>query len=239
MDQDERRVRKNQLRREQRAKMRQDSLSMEYIRLKYNSIYTEAIGYYNTLNKKYPEKFDLRKTEEVKALKPTIEKPTEQVPRPQAPDFPNPPTPIRLRFGERFIYKDTFQLKIPLMCPFTPEKTVTTETVTPEKTVTTETVTPEKTVTTETVTTEVIQEGTVYVPPEILPTLVDDEIPEDTIYPSLFDELDPRLVQQIIDELQGDPDFKNIMTNIEQEINYEDMDIDMDVLDDYTLEKEL
>ena len=84
-----------------------------------------------------------------------------------------------------------------------------------------------------------MEEGTVYEPPEILSTLVDAEIPEDTIYPSLFDELDSRLVQQIIDELQGDPDFKNIMTNIEQEINYEDMDIDMDVLEDYTLENEL
>ena len=322
MDQNERRVRKNQLRRGQRTKMRQDSLSIEYIRLKYNDIYTEAIEFYNSVNKKYPEKYDLRKTEEFKVLKSDmarIEKPIEQVPRPQTPDFPNPPTPIRLRFGERCIYKDNLQLRIPLMSPetvtteiiqegtihtppvtteiiqegtvhtppvtteiiqegtvHTPPVTteiiqegtvhtppVTTEIIqegtvhTPPVTteiiqegtvhtppVTTEIIqegtvhTPpvtteiiqEGTVHTPPVTTEIIQEGTVHTPPvttEILPMVV-DEILEDTIQPSLFDELDPQLIQKIIDDLRGDPDLKDIMTNIEQEVEYEELGMDID-----------
>ena len=240
MDQDKRRERKNQLRREQRAKTRQDSLCMEYIRLKYNQIYTEAIESYNALNQKYPNKFDLRKTEEVKTIEPT--------------DFPSPPTPCRLRFGEKFIYKDNIQLRIPLMCPSALQKTSNTETPTTE-TPTTETPNTE-TPTPETAITEVIQEGsalleipedTIYpsqtpTPETAITEVIQEgsalpEIPEDTIYPSLFNELDQQLIDQIIDELRGDLDFKTIMTSVEEDMSY-DMDIEMDVLDDYTLEKE-
>ena len=257
MDQNERKVRKNQRRRERTIQMRKDSLILEYISVKYNAIYAEANEFYNSLNQKYRGKFDLRKTEDFKVFKADmtrIEKPIEQVseqvsdPRPQAPDFPDPPTPFRLRFGEKCIYKDTMLLRIPLALP----KTVTTEIIqedTPP--VTTDSVTTEiiqedtPPVTTDSVTTEIIQEGT---PPvttdsvttQILPMAV-DEILEDTIHPSLFDELDPNLIQEIINGLKEDPDLKDMMTNIEQQVDYEElgMDLDIDILEGYTLENEL
>ena len=71
--------------------------------------------------------------------------------------------------------------------------------------------------------------------------MVVDEILEDTIHPSLFDELDPNLIQEIVNDLKRDPDLKDIMTNIEQQIDYEElgMDINIDILEDYILENEL
>ena len=54
------------------------------------------------------------------------------------------------------------------------------------------------------------------------------------MHPSLLDELDPDLIQQIIDELNAEPDLNNIMTDIEQEIQFEElgMDIDLDIPED-------
>ena len=175
MDQKERKVRKNQRRRERTSQMRQDSLSLEYIRLKYNNIYAEANEFYRSLNNKYSEKLDLRKTEDFKVFKADmarIEKPIEQVseqvsdPRPQTPDFPNPPAPIRLRFGERCIYKDTMRLRIPLMST----DPVTTEII---QEGTARTPPP---VTTDPVTTEIIQEDTARTPPPVTTGPVTTEI---------------------------------------------------------------
>ena len=286
MNENTRRQRKNQLRREQRSKMRQDLLITEYIQLKYQNIYTEAAEFYNSINGKYPAKYDLRKTDEFKLLKADmigqrIEKPSrhpiEQVsePRPATPDFPEPPTPVRPQF-ERHIYEDTLQLRIPLMSPQPKTPSVTTEIIeegtiqTPSVTteiieegtiqtpsVTTEIIeegtiqTPsvtteiieEGTIQTPPVTTEIIEEGTIQTPPvttEISRMLTDQILEEDTIQPSLYDELDPQLIQKIIDELRGEPCLQDIFTNIEQQVEFEElgMDIDLDILEDYTLEKE-
>ena len=281
-----RRQRKNQLRREQRSKMRQDLIITEYIQLKYHDIYTETTEFYNSINRKYPAKYDLRKTDEFKLMKADttgerIEKPShhpiEQVsePRPATPDLREPPTPVRLRF-ERHTYEDALQLRIPLMSPKPKRPPVTTEIIeegtiqTPPVTteiieegtiqtpsVTTEIIeegtiqTPpvtteiieEGTIQTPPVTTEIIEEGTIQTPPvttEILPMLTDEILKEDTIQPSLYDELDPQLIQRIIDDLRGEPCLQDIFTNIEQQVEFEElgMDIDLDILEDYTLEKE-
>ena len=242
--QNERYIKKNDRRRERGAEIRQDTVMIQYIRVKHNAIYAEAVDFYDSLNRKYPHKKDLRKTYEFKDFIANVkEKPIEQVSDPPSPKA------LRLRFGERHILKgnNVMELRIPLMStkPVTTEiqeDTVTTEiqedTVTPE--IQEDTVTPEiqeDTVTTEiqedTVTTEIIQEGTVNTVNTEQPWLV-DEIIEDTIHPSLLDELDPDLIQQIIDELNAEPDLNNIMTDIEQEIQFEElgMDIDLDIPED-------
>ena len=64
-----RRERKNELRRERKNKTRQDSLISEYIRVKYANIYVEAAQFYNSINRKYATKHDLRRTQEFRVWK--------------------------------------------------------------------------------------------------------------------------------------------------------------------------
>ena len=56
-------------RREKQNKIRQALLVNEYIYVKYFNIYHEAAEYYNSLNRLYPTRPDLRKCDEFKALK--------------------------------------------------------------------------------------------------------------------------------------------------------------------------
>ena len=228
--QNEKYIKKNDRRRERGAEIRQDTLMIQYIRVKHSAIYAEAVDFYDSINRKYPHKKDLRKTYEFKDfIANGKEKPIEQVSDPPSPKA------LRLRFGERHIIKDNhvMELRIPLMSTKPVTTKIQEDTVTPP--VTTEI--QEDTVTTEiqedTVTTEIIQEGTVNTVNTEQPWLV-DEIIEDTMHPSLLDELDPDLIQQIIDELNAEPDLNNIMTDIEMEIQFEElgMDIDLDIPED-------
>ena len=64
-------LRKEQ-RRENRSKVRQALLISEYVRYKHFAVYQEAANFYNEVNSYYPSKYDLRKTDEFKALKMAI-----------------------------------------------------------------------------------------------------------------------------------------------------------------------
>ena len=240
MDSKEKYNRKNSRRKERTLEIRKESVIIQYIRANHRAIYAEANDFYQQLNLKYPLKKDLRKTWEVKDLK-----------LKEKADPPPPETfrTFRFQFGQRFINKDkNFQLRIPLLSTTTgiqKEKgTTTTETIheaTPIEEVITETIheaTPIEEVTTEIiheatppvttpieeVTTETIEEGIANTERACLT----DEI-GDTIEPTVFDDLDPDLIRQIIDELREDLGLHDIMTDIEQEIECEEMDIDMDI----------
>ena len=56
-------------RRENRSKVRQALLISEYVRYKHFAVYQEAANFYNEVNSNHPLKYDLRKTDEFKALK--------------------------------------------------------------------------------------------------------------------------------------------------------------------------
>ena len=56
--------RKNQWRRQEALKVREHRVTVGYMEAKYPQIYEEAIGFFNMLNNTYPDKKDLRKTNE-------------------------------------------------------------------------------------------------------------------------------------------------------------------------------
>ena len=56
-------------RRQSRVKTRESLFIADYLEMKYNDVYTEVAKVYNSLNKKYPQKPDLRRTPEFRALK--------------------------------------------------------------------------------------------------------------------------------------------------------------------------
>ena len=57
-------------RKEYAAKIRQERVITEYMRITQPILYAEAVKFYNTLREKYANKNDLRKVAEFKALKP-------------------------------------------------------------------------------------------------------------------------------------------------------------------------
>ena len=80
---------------------RTDKVITKYVKNKYPAVYTEAVGYYETLNKLYPNKIDLTKTAEFISLT----KPEESA-------------------------ATTIQLRIPLMSPAQVKKTASAATET-------------------------------------------------------------------------------------------------------------
>ena len=62
-------IRKNRWRRAEAVRIREQRIISGYAEIKYPDIYKEAAGFYNLLNKKYPSKNDLRKTNEFELLK--------------------------------------------------------------------------------------------------------------------------------------------------------------------------
>ena len=74
----------------------------------------------------------------------------------------------------------------------------------------------------QTLTEEVLEEGTI-----------------DTVEPSLYEEISPEVIDRIIAELRGDPGLKDIMTNLEEEIEQEQIGMEVDVEVDDRLETEM
>ena len=196
---EKRRDRKNELRREQKTKSRKDAVCIEYIRLKYGKIYDEVNEMYTKLNAKYPNKYDLRKTMEIKNMESECQISESQ--------FQDPPKPCRLKFGKHFILKDNVSLRIPLMSH---PKTSKTEVEQQNSEITEKQIT-EKQITQKQrgdIVTEVVQEGIAF-----------PEIPLETVSPTLFDELDSKLLEEIIDELQEDIDLNSILDSIEYDMD--------------------
>ena len=66
----ERIIKKREARIKQRKNERQELFVSDYVKHKYKDIYDEATQVYQILNKNYPDKYDIRKTEEHKATIP-------------------------------------------------------------------------------------------------------------------------------------------------------------------------
>ena len=109
--------RKNEWRRAQTAKVREERVITGYIETKYPKIYAEAAAFYNRLNKKYPSKCDLRKTNDYHVWKTTITGETVKSSSTKKA-FPNikKHTYVDIESSsDTKKYEDNLQLKIPLM----------------------------------------------------------------------------------------------------------------------------
>ena len=68
-----------------------------------------------------------------------------------------------------------------------------------------------------------------------------DGISQETmaINPSLTEEIPEDIIQHIITELQADPEIRTIMTNIEEEFEFDHIGMEVEIADDDRLEDEL
>ena len=74
---------------------------------------------------------------------------------------------------------------------------------------------------------------------ETLYTVTEEILEENTIQPTIFEELAPGILDQIINELRQEPDLRDIFTDIEQQFEFEQLGMDIDISEDNTLENEL
>ena len=75
---------------------------------------------------------------------------------------------------------------------------------------------------------------------QTLQTVTEEILQESTaIYPSLQKEIDPEVIERIINELRQDPDLKDIVTAVEEQIEVEQIGMDVDISIDDRLENEL
>ena len=257
MERRERVQRRRELRKTHRSITRRELLVADYVQYKYSDIYAEAVQFYNVLNDLYPTKNDLKKTYEYKAWKKNVRtalNPSSlniQTPiHPQAtheeqPETSGstqslppssdrceqtesqPPSPIH---PEKRIYADNLQLRIPLI-QYPSVTTETLETVTDIQypSVTTETL--------ETVTD--IQYPSVTT--ETLETVTEETLAAGTIEPSLLQEISPDAIEKIIEELRAEPDLRDILSAVEEQLEFEQLanDIEIPEYEYDLLEKEL
>ena len=75
---------------------------------------------------------------------------------------------------------------------------------------------------------------------ETLQTVTEETLQRGTAFePSLYEELAPEVVDKIINELRAEPDLQDIVTCIEQDLEFEQLGMDIAMLEDDLLEKEL
>ena len=210
----------------------------EYVQCKYKDIYREASMLYNQINKKYPQKPDLRKTVDFRMWRNNVAiangERTTYVPREKEYKYkrtnygdiilkattetaaetpsesPVPPNQIDARINGM-----TMCLNIPLM--EIPHNNFSEESVS--------------------------EEGDQTVDPSVL-----NQIPppsqefDQTLDPSVLDQIPSETVERIIQELQQDPDLKDLMDDVLNTVNTEEeivgLEIDLPELGDL-LEEEL
>ena len=253
---------KNQKRRESRSRIREAIFVHEYVQTKYVHIYAEVAKLYNALNEAYPCKPDLRRTEEFRLWKngiaiersfPAIPVPKQKrrryvhaphknIPLPMYVDDLNdlsdegnqdsvPTTEIQSPQASLDSEK-VMRLEIPLL---THTKKHLPESVQAPVEIPGEIL--------ETAMEEVIEQAPVEIPGEILETVMEEVIDESTdmLHPSLLDEVSPEVIDKIIAELREEPELRDIVAGLEQQIEIEEsaeLEIDISDLDD-RLEDEL
>ena len=75
---------------------------------------------------------------------------------------------------------------------------------------------------------------------ETLETITEETLQEGTVLePSLYEELPPEVIDKIIRELQAEPGLQDIMASIEQQLEFEQLGMDIDIDEDDLLACEL
>ena len=253
---------KKQLRRNNTAKKRQATFICEYVFNKYFDIYQEAAAVFNQINTIHPKKPDLRTSIEFKNWKRELK----GLPKIRPSEKRDPTHPViypnitihethdvqHVLEGDNItqiiesVPKKIMQLEIPLLSPQTLKTSLQEETTTDNDEV------PEGGNNDE-VLEQVLDEGdTGCLMSEQETTMNKDQVinqvPEGgnndevlSVEPSLFEDISPSLMVELVAELRADPNLAAVMDDFETslgDIDYE-LDIGMNVEIDDRLEKEL
>ena len=228
----ERSAKRRQARKARTDATRLDSFLADYIKHKYNNLYNEAKQFYDMLRHRYPSKLDLKKTKEYEFWKNntginlTATRSNAQLETLQTPPQSSKQTqPVPSDF-EQPSPSDSEQ-------PTSPSDEQT-HSVHPDQCDYNDNLQlriPLMKVTS-------IQKEPMIIT-ETLETVTEETLAVGAIQPSLEQKISDELLEQIIEELQGDPELHNIFSTLEEQIDFEQLGMDIEINDDNLLEKEL
>ena len=244
---------KNQKRIERKGLIRQSIFISEYVRCKYPDLYHEAGLMYNEMNAAYPRKPDLRKCKEFREWKNSIAvsngQQTTSIPREKSYRYmrteynnivlnptnespiESPTTPQENGYLNRPLTQRIMCLNIPLMpppCDSTSYETIIEEGdwATQEPDQTTDPSTPQEPATQE--------------PNQTTDPSTPQESAEQCMDPSIMDQIAPEIVEKIIQELRLDPALKDLMDDVESQVEEEIIGLEVDVPElDYLMDQDL
>ena len=237
----------------------------DYVQTKYHHIYEEAAELYNNLNHLHPRKPDLRRTDEYRLWRNTIAQelsmPLIIKPRQKKRQFVhtthrNIPLAIRVEPTSSLIVLPDAenQNSAPERPP--PEIQSSPSPVESPPAETPTSPPPSESPPSAHIHQKIMQlriplmtpsqnspksvQTPVETPDEMVETVIDEGMQSDILYPSLMEEVAPEIIDKIIAELRQDPQLKDIVAGVEQQIQEEEVGLDID-LPDYSdpLEEEL
>ena len=245
MDRERKVARRRQLRKRNTDIMRKASFVADYIQSIHPDIYSQAVGFYDKVDRLYPNKKDLKKTVFYKKWKIRVAR-QQATPSASTQDNAEEESPT-------VTYRDNLQLRIQLNdyeqgtdhAAETSEKTEIDEqgtdhaAETSEKTEIYEQGTDHPVETSEK--TEIDEQDTDHAAETSEKTEIDEQDTDqvDTINPSMFEEVSPQLLEKIIEDLRNEPELKDIVTSIEEQISFEQeflqlgMDLDIPELENW------
>ena len=180
-------------RRAQAAKTREERTITAFIKAKHPEVYHEAAAFYNVLNRRYPNKNDLRKTPEFHSLTLNVPVQTTKYWKKEYPDI-NVALP----------FKDTLELRIPLL-----NKTAE-DTPEPVQICVVEEGTPTTTEDTPTTTTTPTPE-----PVQFCVVEGEGTATTTTPEPIQLSDIDNDIIEKIIADLQKDTDLQSIFDDMD------------------------
>ena len=208
----------------------------EYIQYKYKDMYREAGMMYNELNKQYPRKPDLRKTPEFRQWKNKMAK-------------ANGESPVHVPREKKYLYKRTTYWDIELDdIQTTPETPLLKDQTPSNDRIMCLNIPLIDIPIYNSSQQSVLEEGDQTASQEDDQTADFDQIPPPSVEPpfdqvmdpSILDGIPPETVEKIIQELRADPNLRDIMEDVEQEISTEiiGLEVELPELDD-PIEEEL
>ena len=178
----------------------------EYVQSKHKDIYRDAGMMYNELNKQYPRKPDLRKTQEFRQWKNKLAKANDE-------------SPVRVPKQKKYQYKRTTYWDIELEDTETKPETPPLKDQTPSNDMMMCLNIPlMDTSTYNSSQATVLEEGDQTATQEDDQTTDIDQTPP-PFDPSILDGIPPETIEKIIQELRADPYLKDIVEDVEQEIS--------------------
>ena len=236
--------RHNEKRRQAQSKARQAVFSMEYIQIKHPEIYNEACEFFTLINSRYPDKHDLRKTNEFLCFKQmsggkvckngkatlyfdtrtaTVVTSHSESPPVETSHSESPPV-------------ETSHCESPSVetshCESPPMETSHSES--PQTTETTASGCKELEPLLEIPLISTQQGRKATVTTQTVQITTEQEIP-----PISFNDIESDAIDQIIEQLRQDPDLTNIFNDIEQQMEFDKLGEDLDIPELNLLEQEL
>ena len=213
-------IRANQQRNYLKALSRKACFIAEYIEIKYSGIYNEALQFFNALNTTHPTKPDLRKAKEFRAWKGAMKGEEIKKRRKRTYSYvqnaPEPESPHPQPSDEPGTPQSDDEPENP-QTPFEISSTRYNDNMVLRIPLLKSPQTSPPAVTTETI----------------------QIVTEQAVEPLNLDDIPPERIEQLITELQQDPDIMGMFTDIEAQLEFEQLGLDIDISESYLLEDEL